>query len=149
MHELLVVIHVLAAMAWVGGGLYSTVMSERALATGEGFEFVAGQAQRAGTRLFAPASAVVLLSGITIVVTTTSWRFGQTFVWASLILAAISLLIGAAFYGPTWAKVRSLQAETPDSPQLVVLRRRVLWVTRIDVVVLMSVVVLMVTKPGL
>jgi putative copper export protein len=149
MHELLVAVHVLAATAWVGGGVYSVVMSNRALATGDGFEFVAAQAQRAGTRLFAPASAVVLLSGVTIVLTTASWRFGQTFVWASLVLAAVSLAIGAAFYGPTWSRVRSLQTEDPDSPQLAVLRRRVLWVTRVDVAVLASVVVLMVTKPGL
>ncbi|MGA9598619.1 MAG: DUF2269 family protein [Acidimicrobiia bacterium] len=149
MHELLVVIHVIAAMAWVGGGLYSTVMSQKALSTGEGFDFVAAQAERAGTRLFAPASVLVLLSGISIVLTTESWRFGQTFVWSSLILAAVSFIIGGAFYGPTWKKVRHLQLEKPDSPQLVALRRRVMSVTRLDTAILVTVVVLMVTKPGL
>jgi uncharacterized membrane protein len=148
MRDLLVVIHVLAAMVWVGGGIYATAMSQRALATGEGFDFVAAQAQRAGTRLFGPAAAVVVLSGITIVVTTSSWRFGQTFVWASFVLAAISFIIGGAFYGPTWSKVRTLQVEAPDDPQLSVLRRRVLNVNRFDMVILVAVVVLMVTKPG-
>jgi uncharacterized membrane protein len=149
MHNVLVVIHVLAAMAWVGGGTLSALLSYRALSTGEGFETIATQELTAGSRLFGPAAVLVLLSGITIVLTTPSWRFSQTFVWLSLTLVLISLAVGGGFYNRTWTRMRALYADSPDDPELVRLRGRMALVQRVDLLILIAVVVLMVTKPGL
>jgi hypothetical protein len=45
--------------------------------------------------------------------------------------------------------MRALYADSPDDPELVRLRGRMALVQRVDLLILIAVVVLMVTKPGL
>jgi uncharacterized membrane protein len=147
MREWLVLIHILAAMVWIGGGIYAMFQSHRALTTGEGLGIVISQEERAGRLLFGPAAAVVLITGLANVMSTPAWSFGQTFVWLSLTLVLVSGLIGGAFYGPVWKRMQSIHDDNPDDPTLTTLRRRVSLISRLDLVILLTVVVLMVTKP--
>jgi len=148
MYKALLIVHILGAITWVGGGVFSTTTSRAALRTGEGLAAVARREAWAGTRLFGPAAGLTLLAGIGLVISSDVWAFGQTWVWLSLTLVAISFVVGGAFYGPTWKRMLDLDNDDPAGADLARLRSLVANVSVADLTMMVVVVVLMVTKPG-
>jgi uncharacterized membrane protein len=143
--------HVLAAVTWVGGNIVLQILgtrvsrerdASRLAATAGDFEFV-------GTRVFMPASLLVLGLGIWMVVITPAWDFSQLWIVAAIAMFAYSFASGAFYLGPRLARLKRIYAEKgTDAPEAVELTRRLFVFSRIELVLLILIVADMVLKPG-
>jgi uncharacterized membrane protein len=142
-------VHVLAAVIWVGGAFVIQLFALRALATNDGkrqAEF-AKDAEVIGMRTFTPASLVLFLAAIGMMVNA-HWPWGQNWTVLGLIAWGLSFVIGAGFLGPESGRLAKLiAAEGPDSPAVTARIRRILMVSRCELVVLLVVIWNMVVKP--
>lgn len=143
--------HVLMAVVWVGGGLMLTLQAERAKRAADHGEFVkvAMSAEFWATRVFIPASIILLGCGIGMV-TDGHIGFSKPFVDVGLAGWAVSFLIGTTFLGPQGGQVQKLVTAGGGTIDELVLARvnRILWVARVDLLILVLIVVNMVVKPG-
>src|SRR5215475_15304887 len=75
------VVHVIGAVAWVGGGLILTILAMRAERSSDPREMatIARQAAFAGERVFAPVGLLVFLMGIAMVINV-HWGWGTTWI---------------------------------------------------------------------
>ena len=82
MTELLLVIHILSAAAWIGGAFLSGFVAPRLARSGvEGATLAwARVAAEAGAKYFNPAGILTALSGIGLVVTSDVYDWGDAFV---------------------------------------------------------------------
>jgi uncharacterized membrane protein len=148
---LLKTLHVVAAVAWVGGALTQNIMATRLKKSGNGelMGNFAKQAEWVGTHVYLPASLAILGLGIWMVATS-GWNF--TDLWIIIGIAGIlaTVVTGAAFIGPTSKKIGAAVAERgPDDPDVVRGIDRLLTIARVDLAVLFIVVIDMVAKPVL
>ena len=96
MTEFLLILHILSAAAWIGGGLLTGFVAPRMARAGS--EASLGWARvsaAAGTRYFNPAGILTLLSGIGLVLTSDIYDWSDTFVSIGLGIAIAASLIGA------------------------------------------------------
>ena len=144
--------HILAAIAWVGGAIAMQVVGAR-LYRAESAEAIAAFSRTAewlGTRLFMPASLAVLGFGIAMVAVNEAWTIGQLWIILGLVGIAISAIGGAVFFGPQSKRIgEALRTEGPESERTRGLIRQIFVVGRIDVVILLLIMADMVLKPGL
>ena len=142
-------VHVLAAVIWVGGAAVIQLFALRALATNDGkrqAEF-AKDAEMIGMRTFTPASIVLFLAAIGMM-ENAHWPWGQNWTVLGLVAWGLSFVIGAGFLGPESGRLAKLIAsEGPDSPAVTARIRRILMVSRAELVVLLVVIWNMVVKP--
>jgi len=148
MYQLLLIIHILGAIVWIGGGIYSMLEARRIGDDRRKLSEYLDHADWTGTRVFGPAAFITLLAGIGLVVSSDGWSFGQLWIWLAIGLFVVSLAIGAGYYGPAYARIRELIA-SDDHAGLQQARKRLDLVTQIDAGILVAIVVLMVTKPGI
>ena len=66
LYSVLLFVHILGAVVWIGGGISLQVLGVRVRASGDPQRMaaLATEAEWMGTRLYMPASGVVLLAGI-------------------------------------------------------------------------------------
>lgn len=150
-YQWLVLGHVLAGIAWVGGGFLSVAVSRRIAVADDDSQEKGWSAIQAwlGTRFFGPAAIATLLFGILLVVQSEAWSFGQTWVWLALVLVVASVLNGALYYGPEAERLEKIAAERgTDDPGYVRRLNRVEMVEKLEIVLFVVVVFLMVFKPG-
>ena len=143
-------LHILLAIAWVGGGIFLQLMGRSALASrlpGRVAEYAAEVAE-IGKKVFTPLSALVLLLGLYLV-QEGNWGFGSFWVSFSILGVIVSIAIGAGILGPRSGQAAGLaQSEGPDSPAVREKVAGVLRVARMDLGLLVFIVFLMVTKLG-
>jgi uncharacterized membrane protein len=142
-------LHVGAAVVWVGGGLFITVCAllaelanddDQLLAIGHWAETVAG-------RLFPIMSFVVLGFGIGMI-QNLSLGYDQFWIIFGLVAWALSAATGILFLGPEAKRLNEVAAEKgPKSPEAQARLRRILLVARVDVALLFVIVFDMVAKP--
>ena len=149
-YELLLFGHLLAAMAWVGGGLMSQMFYLRARAAGpDAVARFAKDAEWIGQRLMAPASLLVLVLGILLVIEVDGYDFSQFWISAALGMFAISFLTGILFLGPESGRIGAMSDERGASdPEVQQRIGRILLVSRIELLLLVLIVLDMVLKPG-
>jgi len=141
-YQLLLVLHILAGMAWLGGGLVIQITGLRALRLGgrPALGRVRDDLSWADTWLAIPAPLLVVGTGIAMVVVNTGWWFAQTWIWTSLatvaIYQALALTLGARLY-------RQHETGRRDQPTRALLR-----LGNFLLALLTGIVVLMVFKPG-
>jgi uncharacterized membrane protein len=146
-YSLLIFVHVLAASLWVGGAVMSWLVSELALNDREWFLKNMQYEERLANMLFIPSSLVTLLAGIALV-----WRGGYEishgWVAAGLGLWIVMFIVGMSVFAPAGAKIKkAIEEHGPHSDQV---RDQLLFVrnvARVDIVILITVVFLMTTKP--
>jgi uncharacterized membrane protein len=145
--EWLVAIHVLCAVVWVGGAFMTQLYALRAQAGAIPLAAFSKQAEFLGQRTFLPASLILLGTGIWLV-SRDVFTLDDWVVWG-LIVIGISIVTGAGFLGPESGRIGRLIDERGDDDAEVKQRLgRLFWVSRIELVLLISVVIVMTTKPG-
>jgi uncharacterized membrane protein len=141
---------VLAAITWVGSAIYAQVLANKVLREGDPVRLAATATDIGdlGKRLITPASISVLVFGVWLVALS-PLNFTDTWVALGLVGIAITAATGAGFLGPESERLGKLTAERgPSDPEVQRRIRRILAVSRVDLVVLTLVVADMVFKPG-
>jgi uncharacterized membrane protein len=142
-------IHVVTAAIWVGGAAMIQAYAFRILRTGDGKRQAdfAKDTEVVGMRVFVPASLILLLAAIAMMVNL-DWSWSQNWIVLGLIAFAFSFVLGAGFIGPEGGRIAELiQQQGPDSPAVQARIRRILTISRCELIVLLTVIVNMVVKP--
>jgi uncharacterized membrane protein len=149
MYQLLLYVHIISAVIWVGGAFAIqalAVLASRSADPGE-LPRLGRNLEIIGARVFAPAAVVLFLAGA--VLTVQNWSFGQTWIAVSVGLWILSALAGAIYLGPRAKRVSALfDAEGPSSVAARQLIGRLFIVTRLELVSFAVIIALMVFKPG-
>jgi uncharacterized membrane protein len=142
-------VHVVAAVIWVGGAAMIQAFAFRIVRTGDGrrqAEF-SKDTEVVGMRVFIPAALVLLAAGIGMMVNL-DWSWSQNWIILGLIAFALSLALGAGFLGPEGGRLAELiEQQGPDTAAVKARIRRILMVSRCELVVLLTVIWNMVVKP--
>ena len=147
MRNLLLVIHILAAAAWIGGGLTLGFLNPRVLKSGkETARNFYAMYEGLGKIYFNIAGITVLLSGVLLVLDGV-YEFEDTFVIVGIVLVVIGALIGAFGFGPTAQKIVAAY-DSDDDEGVATLTRRFSTIGVIDSLLLITAVVAMVYKWG-
>jgi uncharacterized membrane protein len=148
-YQLLVYIHIVSAVIWVGGAFFSQLLAIRAERSTDPTDLpkLGNQISFLGMRVFLPASIVLFIAGVVMVAQ--QWSFGQLWISVSMGLWIVSAVVGSAYLGPRSKRVAQLfEAEGPSSPAGRALLGRLFLVSRLELVVFAVVIALMVFKPG-
>jgi len=151
-NELLLFIHIVFAIAWVGGSISLSLNGVRAMSskdTSARMHFLK-QAEFM-VRVFNVSGIVVAAAGIWIVIRLDP-PYGFEQFWISFALAAVivSALLGMFFFAPQIRKALAMgESEGSASPALEALGRRIGQVATLELLMLVAVVWAMVVKPGL
>ena len=142
-------LHVGAAVVWVGGGLFITIIAvlaelanddDQLLQIGHWAETVAG-------RLFPVMSFVVLGFGIAMT-SNGDIPYNQFWIIFGLVAWALSAATGILFLGPESKRLNKAAPEHgPQAPEVQARLRRILLVVRVDVALMFLIVFDMVAKP--
>jgi len=142
-------VHVVAAAVWVGGAAMLQALAFRILRTGDGRRQAdfAKDSEVVGMRVFIPATWILLLAGIAMMINL-DWSWGQNWIVFGLIAFALSFAIGAGFLGPEGGRIAAvIERDGPESPEASARIHRILLISRCELVVLLAVIVNMVVKP--
>jgi uncharacterized membrane protein len=151
MYELLLTIHVLAAVVWVGGNISLHILGRRTLKRGDPQEIVefSNEINTVALRLYAPTSLILLVAGI-LLVNEAGYEFSQLWITLGFLGWIFSFIVGVGYYGPQDKKLQALvAAEGPTTAGAVANVRQALFVNQIELLILVLVIVDMTTKPGL
>jgi uncharacterized membrane protein len=144
-------LHVFAAITWVGSGVYAQVLATRVLRENdpEHLGVVARDIGVMGKTLLMPASIAALVFGIALVAYSPAWNFTDTWVLIGFGGIAATIVTGAGFLGPESERLGKLFAEghTSAEPDVDLRIRKIVAISRVDLVVLVVVVADMVFKP--
>lgn len=146
MYELLVVIHILSAMVWVGGALV-LMLGFRQLKRSEGQAAVDTTLDRlepAVNRIFLPAPFLVILTGLTLVGVSDAWSFSQVWVYLAIGLFVVVLIMGGGFGDRMERQMRQAREDGRSLPDLF---DRWLRLGFIEMGVIFVIIGLMVYKP--
>jgi len=149
MYQLLLYLHIMSGMIWVGGAIYVQILALMVTRSGDPAELpvFARRVELIGTRVFMPAAGVLLVTGIVMVLQL--WSFGQAWVLVALILFIVSAVSGAVYLGPRAKRAAQLfEAEGAQSEGARRLTDRLFLVARLELISFAVIVALMVFKPG-
>jgi uncharacterized membrane protein len=121
----------------------------RILRTGDGKRQAdfAKDTEIVGMRVFIPASLILFLAAIAMMVNL-DWSWSQNWIVLGVIAFGLSFALGAGFLGPEGGRIAELiEQQGPDSPAVQARIRRILTISRCELVVLLTVIVNMVVKP--
>jgi hypothetical protein len=106
MNDIFLILHVLSAAAWIGGGLFSGFVAPRMARSGA--EAALGWARtsaEAGIKYFNPAGVLTVLTGAGLVLVGDLYDWGDTFVSIGLGIALATALIAAFAHRPGSARI--------------------------------------------
>ncbi len=142
-------VHVITAVIWVGGAAMIQAYAFRILRTGDGKRQAdfAKDTEVVGMRVFIPASLILFLAAIGMMVNL-HWSWNQNWIVLGVIAFGLSFGLGAGFIGPESGRIAELiEQQGPDSPAVQARIRRILTISRCELIVLLTVIVNMVVKP--
>jgi uncharacterized membrane protein len=149
MYELLLAVHILCAVIWVGGGVTMHIFGR--LATRKGperqLEFTKDSIA-IGNRLYAPLSVIVLIAGV-LLVEEVGYSYGDVWISIGFLGFLTSFVIGVGYYARAGRRYEQVAAgEGPGSPAAEAIYRRTATVNTFELSVLLLVVIVMAWKPG-
>ncbi len=148
-YELLLFLHIAAAIIWLGSGFLIQVLAYRAdkAEDAEGLRRVADDSASLSESLFIPASLSVLVLGVLLVLDG-PWEFDQLWIVLGLAGYLATFLTGVLIMKPGSEKIAELMERHDGmSPEASIEIRRLLVKGRLDTVVLYLVVAVMALKP--
>ncbi len=148
-YEILLFLHVLAAIVWIGGGFMILALVFRAERTHDGLllKKIAENSKWLAQRVFIPFSLAVLVLGILLTIEG-PWGFGDLWIVLGLAGYAASFLTGILFLEPEGKRIdAAMTAHGPESPQAAHHVRRINVVQRMEMTILFLVVAVMALKP--
>ena len=149
MYEVLLFVHVVCAIIWVGGAFFAQLLALRVERSTdpEDLPKFGRNVEALGMRVFLPASIVLFLAGAVMVAQ--RWSFGDVWVSVSMGLWLLSVIAGAIYIGPRTKRIAELfEAEGPTSTAARALLGKVFMVSRLELISFAIIVALMVFKPG-
>ena len=149
MYQLLVYLHILSGVVWVGGAVYAQAIAIRVSRSDDPTELPKMAAHLAvlGNRVFLPAAVLIIVTGVAM--TLQAWSFGQLWIALAVALWVLSAALGGIYVGPRIARVGQLfDAEGPTSAAARSLLERLFLVSRLELVSFLVIIGLMVFKPG-
>lgn len=149
MYQVLVFIHIVAGVIWVGGAFFAQLLAIRTMRSEDPNDMVkiGKTIDYLGQRVFLPASIVLFIAGAIMVAQ--QYSFGQLWVSAAMGLWIVSALSGSLYLGPRTKKAAQLfESEGPTSAGARTLMDRVFLVSRLELVSFAIILALMVFKPG-
>jgi uncharacterized membrane protein len=150
-YEFLLFVHVSMAVIWVGGATMIQFFGLRALRAPDPMRLVeiGGDIEWIGNRVLIPSSALAVVSGVLMVFDSDFWGFGDDWIVIGILLFAITFLAGALFFGPESGRLGKLiEAEGPGSPAVQAKLKRLLALTRADLMLLFLIIFDMSVKPS-
>jgi uncharacterized membrane protein len=149
-YDVLLFLHILAAMAWIGSGFLAQVLAVMAQRRRHDatfatlFQYVADL----GLKLFMPASLAVVVLGVALVADG-PWSFDQLWIVLGLVGFAATFLTGLLVFKPQGDRLAEMIERDGGTmgPEAQTLAMRLLTLGRIDYVVLLAVVFDMAVKP--
>jgi uncharacterized membrane protein len=148
-YEIYLTFHVLMAIVWLGGGLAISVLGWRIVLTNDGRAMAAfaKNVEWVGNRIFVPASLALLVLGF-LMIHDGNWSYSSLWIVIGLGGFAVTFLTGMLFLGPQGGKIGKLiEAEGVESPAVKAQIRRVLFVSRLDLITLYAIAGNMLVKP--
>jgi len=149
MYQLLVFVHVVSAVIWVGGAFFAQLLAIQVTRSGSPDELptLGRRFERLGTLVFVPAAVLIFVTGMAMVAQ--RWSLAQPWLLGALGLWLLSAAAGAAYVAPQMQRAgRVFEAEGSDSPTARQLVARVFLVSRLELVSFAVILALMVFKPG-
>ena len=150
-YEFLKTVHVLLAITWLGGAITFQLLALRILKENPPTRLApfARDTEAIGMKIFLPASIVLLLAGILMVLDTPGIDFTDAWIVIGLGGIVSTIVIGAGFLGPEAKRLAELvEQKGDDDPEVVSRISRILMIGRIDLAILLIVAANMVIKPG-
>lgn len=147
MEEFWKTLHILAAAAWFGGGVFMNALMGRLLAKDQ-LDTVAGVSANTSfiSRFFDISAITTLVAGVALVISVDAWEFSDPFVSIGFAGVIITLGLGHGAITPTSRKLTAaLEAGNTDEAQA--LGQRMGMLSSIDMLVLLLVIIAMVVKP--
>lgn len=147
-YEILLLLHVVAAIVWLGSGLLLQILAHRAERSHDDAALarVAKDAAELGGVLFIPASLAVLVLGILLVIDG-PWSLDFLWVVLGLVGYLATFLTGILVMKPGSEKIDAIIERDGMSSEALTEIRKLLTKGRVDTVVLYLVVAIMVLKP--
>jgi hypothetical protein len=151
LYELLLFVHVGAAIVWIGAGVLSLLLatrydreSDEAAIT----RFLRDQEWLA-MRLFVPASLTLVVFGIALVIQSDAWTFGYLWIVVGLVGYAATFVTGFFFIRPASERIGADMEQQGGrlTPELRVRIRKLIVMARVDYLTFALVVLDMVVKP--
>jgi uncharacterized membrane protein len=149
MYQLLLFVHIVCAVIWVGGAFYAQLLAFRVNRSPDPSELprLARHIEFIGSRVFAPAALLLFVAGVGM--TLQAWSFGQTWIAVAVALWILSAVTGAVYLGPRVKRAAELfEAEGPTSQTGRELIDRLFLVSRLELVSFALIIALMTFKPG-
>jgi uncharacterized membrane protein len=151
LYEFLLFAHIAGAVVWVGTATAMQLFAYRALRADDTDRLanVASDIEWIGSRILVPVSLLTFLLGLWLVIEGDGIGFGDDWIVIGLVLFALTFLAGAAFFGPESGRIARLVslhgAGSPDAQSRI---RRILILSRIDLVLLFLIIFDMAVKPS-
>jgi uncharacterized membrane protein len=143
--------HIACAVIWVGGAAMYQFFGLRAFASGSGERLanLVHDIEWISVRVLIPFSAGAFLFGVGLVWNASFWTFGDDWIVIGLVLFVVTFLAGIAYFGPESGRVSKLiETEGAASPAVAARVKRLIVLTRIDLVILFLLIFDMSVKPS-
>jgi uncharacterized membrane protein len=149
LYELLLTLHVVTSIIWLGAGFVLTLLALRAAADGGPGARAALNAQNdwLAPRVFIPAATLTFVFGLLLVIEG-SWDLGQLWVLIGVVGWLMTFVTGFLYFKPEGERINALaEANGVDDPEVQRRFDRMESVGRVELTVLFAIVADMVIKP--
>jgi uncharacterized membrane protein len=147
--DVLKLVHILAAIVWVGGAFFTSVVGSRMKNADPPHRLgFARMMQFVSIGVFTPAAVIVLAVGSWMVLDTDLYTFEQAWIGIGIGVVAISAVMGPTFFKPTIDKAVAAM-EAGDGPAAGALMQKIGIASRVVIAMQIVAIWAMVAKPGL